>query len=56
MQNDDESFLKNVQKLRKNLKKVNKKKSSYVKSNTTDPEQDIFWTKKHKGGDREENE
>jgi len=38
------------------LKKINKKKSSNVKSNTTDNQQDIFWAKKHKGGDGEENE
>jgi hypothetical protein len=50
MQNDEESFFKNVQKLRKNLKKVNKKKTATSKS----AEQDIFWIKKNKATDNEE--
>ncbi len=45
MQNDDDSFMKNAQKLRKNLKKLNKKKSASYESAT---EQDIFWSKKNK--------
>jgi hypothetical protein len=44
MQQDDESFLKNMQNLRKNVKKINKKKSAAI----DDTQQDIFWTKKNK--------
>ena len=53
MQQDEESFLKNMQKLRKNVKKVNKKKSYAMNT----PEQDIFWAKKNKSTDNDnENE
>ena len=44
MQQDDESFSKNMHKLRKNVKKVNRKKSNAMNT----PEQDIFWAKKNK--------